>query len=87
MDMLTISEFRTLPFETKCDIVLLGTYVHHRRIGEVTVFLYHVNNFFIEVFYSIKANKNILINTFTGVAELEQYIDNISLADLNGIII
>ena len=79
---MNISYFRVIPFEKKCDVVVLATYLAYRAVGEVKVFLYEYNGFFIEVFYSVAKQKVIMINAFTGAAGLYEYVDNISLADL-----
>lgn len=82
--MITISEFRVMPFEKKCDVVTyFGQYLTHRFLGECKVFLYATDDFFIEVYYSAKYQKVLMINAFEQPAGLEPYLDVISLADLD----
>jgi hypothetical protein len=46
------------------------------------VFLYHANDFFIEVFFSTTHQKVLMINAFDNAMGLQPYLDKISLADL-----
>lgn len=82
--MINISEFRVMPFEKKCDVVTyFGQYLTHRFLGECKVFLYSTDSFFIEVYYSAKYQKVLMINAFEQRAGLEPYLDAISLSDLD----
>lgn len=72
-----------MPFEKKCDMVTYyGQYMSHRFLGDCKVFLYNADNFFIEVFYSSKHEKVLMINAFDQLVGLESYLEVISLADL-----
>jgi hypothetical protein len=51
-------------------------------MGDCKVFLYHADNFFVEVYYSTKYQKVLMINAFEEQRGLEPYLDKISLADL-----
>jgi hypothetical protein len=55
-----------------------------RNCADCKVFLYHTEGFFIEVFYSPKYQKVLMINAFDKPIGLEPYLDKISLADLIG---
>mgnify|MGYP001157891809 CR=1 FL=1 len=81
--MLSVQEFRTMPFEKKCDIVTYdGQYLTFRQLGDCKVFLYSTDNFFVEVYYTTKYQKVLMINAFESTRGLEPYLDTISLADL-----
>lgn len=81
--MVNINDFRVMTFEGKCDVVTYyGQYLAHRFLGECKVFLYGADNFFIEVYYSPKYQKVLMINAFDQSAGLESYLELISLADL-----
>ncbi len=81
--MISIHDFRVMPFEKKCDMVAYsGQYMSHRFLGDCKVFLYNADNFFIEVFYSSKYQKILMINAFDQPVGLESYLEVISLADL-----
>ena len=80
--MFSIDEFRVLPFEKKCDIITFhGNYLFYRDLGECKVFLYQAGKFFIEVFYSPKNKKVLMINAFEKTAGLEPYLENIPLPE------
>lgn len=82
--MLDIHEFRTMPFEKKCDVVTYyGHYLVYRFLGDCKVFLYGAEDFFIEVFYSTKYQKVLMINAFDQFSGIEPYLEGISLADLD----
>jgi len=83
--MLSLDDFRLMPFDRKCDIITYNSqYMLHRMLGECKVFLYHTGEFFVEVFYSPKYQKVLMINAFDNALGLEPYLDKISLGDLTG---
>ncbi len=90
MNKITISEFRRMTFETKVRFILdpetSACFVYHRKIADTAIFLYHINNFFVEMFYCINRNETTMINCFIGPAELEQYIDTIHLNELKTVL-
>ena len=72
-----------MPFEKKCDhITFRGNFLTQRTLGDCKVFLYHASHFFVEVFYSPKYQKVLMINAFDKATGLEPYLEKISLADL-----
>lgn len=80
---LCLDEFRIMPFDKKCDVITFhGNYLIHRSLGECKVFLYHANDFFIEVFFSTTHQKVLMINAFDNALGLQPYLDKISLGDL-----
>jgi hypothetical protein len=81
--MLTLTDFRVMSFEKKCDIVTFsGNYLVHRTLGDCKVFLYHAEKFYIEVFYSPRHAKVLMINAFESANGLDPYLDKISLAEI-----
>lgn len=81
--MLSLQDFRVMTFEKKCDhITFSGCYLAQRMLADCKVFLYYAGPFFIEVFYSSKYQKVLMINAFDRIVGLEPYLDKISLADL-----
>jgi hypothetical protein len=81
--MFTLQDFRVMPFEKKCDLITFsGSYLTQRMLGDCKVFLYHSGHFFIEVFYSPKYQKVLMINAFEKAIGLEPYLDRISIGDL-----
>jgi len=78
-------DFQKLPFETKCDIITMkSTFLTVRKHEEFNIFLYYAGKFFIEVFYSSKQAKVIMLNGFELMdnKKLEGYLDKISLPQL-----
>jgi hypothetical protein len=81
--MLTLDDFRVMPFERKCDVITFhGNYLMQRVLADCKVFLYFTEGFFIEVFYSPKHQKVLMINAFDNTQGLKPYLDKISLTDL-----
>jgi len=81
--MYTLQDFRVMPFEKKCDLITFrGNYLTQRMLGDCKVFLYYASDFYIEVFYSPKYQKVLMINAFDKPVGLDPYLDNISLEDL-----
>jgi hypothetical protein len=81
--MITIEDFQCSSFEKKCDwVISYSNFLASRKLGSAKVYLYHSDNFFIEVYYSTTYKKVLMINAFNSIAGLEPYTENISLADL-----
>lgn len=81
--MMNIHDFRIMSFEKKCEIVTYnGQFLVHRFLGDSKVFLYSADHFFIEVFFSPKYQKVLMINAFDQSTGLEPYLETISLVDL-----
>jgi hypothetical protein len=83
--MYSLQDFRIMPFEKKCDVITFnGSYLTTRVLGDCKVFLYYASEFFIEVFYSPKHQRVLMINAFDKAIGLDPYLEKISLADLRG---
>ena len=81
--MFTLDEFRLMNFEKKCDVITIyGNYLLQRSLADCKVFLYYAEGFYIEVFYSPKHQKVLMINAFERSIGLAPYLENISLEDL-----
>ena len=81
--ILSLDDFRVMPFEKKCDVITFqGNYLCHRTLGECKVFLYQTNGFFIEVFFSTAHQKVLMINAFDNLLGLDPYLERISLEEL-----
>jgi hypothetical protein len=81
--MFTLEEFRLMNFEKKCDIITFyGNYLLQRAIGHCKVFLYYAEGFYIEVYYSAKHQKVLMINAFENATGLDPYLEKISLEDI-----
>jgi len=81
--MTSFNIFRQASFEKKCDWVTTSSdYLCSRKLADAKVYLYHTNDFFIEVYYSPKYKKILMINAFNDIESLDPYMDIISLSDL-----
>jgi hypothetical protein len=81
--MMTLQDFRIMPFERKCDVITFnGSYLAQRNLADCKVFLYFTDGFFIEVFYSPEFKKVLMITAFEKTIGLAPYLDKISLAGL-----
>jgi hypothetical protein len=82
--MITLQDFQYASFEKKCDVVTsYSDYLSMRLLGECKVYLYHTEQFFIEVYYSPNYKKVLMINAFNDATGLSPYADTVSLSDLN----
>ena len=81
--MVNLEDFQYASFERKCDIVTsYSNYLMMRRLADAKIYLYQASGFFIEVYYSPKYKKVLMINAFDELEGLEPYLSDISLADL-----
>ena len=81
--MITLRDFQFASFEEKCDVVTTrSNYLAVRILGDAKVYLYNTDQFFIEVYYSPKHKKVLMINAFTDIENLFSYADGVSLSDL-----
>lgn len=84
---MTLSEFRKTPFNDKAAVITYeATYLAHRVFGSCNdkthVFLYNLNDFFIETYFSEARQIFLFINAFQGTRGLEQYMETISIDEL-----
>ncbi len=81
--MITLEDFKYASFEKKCDVVTsFSNYLTMRKLGDCKIYLYHADDFFIEVYYSPVFKKVLMINAFKNAEELMPYVESVSLADL-----
>lgn len=82
--MITLEDFKYASFERKCDLVTSGSnYLTMRKLGDCKIYLYHADDFFIEVNYSPVYKKVLMIHAFKSIEELMPYVESVSLADLD----
>ncbi|GAA0891996.1 hypothetical protein GCM10009122_16750 [Fulvivirga kasyanovii] len=82
--MIPLNDFQILPFDKKCDyITIFADYMIYRVEDEKKFYLYHVDSYFIEVCYAPYENKVLGIKAFTETADLEAYLDFISISELS----
>ena len=82
--MITLEDFKFASFERKCDVVTTSSnYLTVRKLGDCKAYLYHADDFFIEVYYSPVYKKVLMINAFKNVENLMPYVESVSLANLD----
>ena len=82
--MITLLDFQYASFEKKCDVVTCySDYLITRDWRDCKVYLYYVDMFFIEVYYSPAGREVVMINAFNDTIGLSPYAEMVSLADLN----
>jgi hypothetical protein len=82
--MITLKDFQVASFEKKCDVVTCSSdYLITREAKGCKVYLYYVDEFFVEVYYSPMHKKVLKINAFNDMVQLAPYADMVSLAGLN----
>lgn len=81
--MRNIEDFKMASFEKKCDLVIAASnYITSRKLADTKIYLYHTGEFFIEVYYSSKYKKVLMINAFDDMAGMEPYLESVSLREL-----
>lgn len=82
--MITINDFKVLPFDKKCDyITVFADYLIYRVEDQKKYYLYHVEGYFIEVCYAPYENKVLGINAFTDTDLLEPYLHFVNISALS----
>jgi hypothetical protein len=64
--MLTLFDFNGLDGAEKAEAVWKGTFLSNRAEGNLTVQLYNLGAFWVEVYYDSQSNKIMRFNAFSG---------------------
>ncbi len=81
--MITIQEFKVSSFEKKCDLITNYTeFIASRTKEDTKIYLYHAGEFFVEVFFSTRYQKVLMIHAFNDTEALIPYTEDVSLIDL-----
>ena len=75
--MLTLYDFNALTEAQKADAVWQGSFLADREENGLTVQLYAVNSFYVELFYDPVANKILSFRSFTSKHLLTPYLAHI----------
>lgn len=79
---MTYQNFIKLPAEQMIELVMIkGCYITWRRLGEYTIELYALDNFFVEVGFSsaesqIQDDFLVFANVFNGTKGLDPYLED-----------
>ena len=83
MTNVTISEFNELTMDEKAWYLWHGaSFLHVYENGGFRINLFHLNNYYIELWYDIKGNKVEKIRAFTSIALLDPFLENIHIESL-----
>ncbi|GAB3537236.1 hypothetical protein GCM10027443_29810 [Pontibacter brevis] len=75
-----IQEFNSMPLAAKVAILCMqGTFLGTCAEGEHILVLYHLGQVFIEMRYSAKLDKIVLVQSFTSHTLPEPYLDTVEL--------
>ncbi|RFZ92929.1 hypothetical protein D0C36_16200 [Mucilaginibacter conchicola] len=76
---MTMDVFNMLSLDEKADVVWSGTFLSDRIKDEFCIQLYSLPDFYVEVFYEVKANKIVDFRPFTDKQALVPYLAQIKL--------
>jgi hypothetical protein len=83
---MTLYEFTNLnDYEQAC-AVWNGQYITDRVDGDMSLLLYSVDDFFVEVIYEGEHNKIIVFNSFIARNLLDPYLQSIELPELEDLL-
>lgn len=81
--MINFFEFRFLPDEEQSDYILNeGKFLCTLDLPEHKIGLYHLFDFYVEVYYHKQKNKIVKVKSFRSLEYLEPYLNQIALDDL-----
>ncbi len=83
---MTLYQFIALNEYEQAESVWQSQFIADRRDGDLTVLLYCLGEFFVEVNYSPSLNKIMNIKPFKAMRLLEPYWQNISLVEIEGLL-
>ncbi|MEO1051925.1 MAG: hypothetical protein AAFX87_14940 [Bacteroidota bacterium] len=85
--MVTLDDFRLLPFEKKCEFVTFcGSYLAQTDMGNEKYYLYHLEDFYVEVCFDSSTNRVFSIQAFTDIARLDAYLEHVELSEIMNLI-
>ena len=81
---MTLYQFSVLTENEKTAIVWNeGDFVGDRKENNLSILLYQLQSFYVEVFYFGKENKISRLRSFSSLNQLEPYLNNIDILDLS----
>lgn len=80
---MTLLDFNQIPFEEKCNLVAVeGRFLSYRYIENMKIYLYAVNNFFIEISFSPYHHKVMSVEAFNNMNLLDPYLELVNIDDV-----
>jgi hypothetical protein len=82
---MNIEKFDTLTLPQKCYyVVQRGVYLATFNDVHLSIDLYQVENYYVEIFYEHGSTDCSMARAFTGTYELNKYLEKISITELLG---
>jgi hypothetical protein len=79
---MTLYEFKLLSEREQLDLLQVeGTYIGKRKEGELTVLLFQLEGFYIEIFYKKHRSHILKVRSFTSTLPLEPYLHQIDITE------
>lgn len=75
--MLTLYNFNVLSESEKADAVWQGTFLADREERDLTIQLYSLNAFYVEVYYHAGSNAIVQFRSFSSLQQLTPYLAHI----------
>lgn len=80
---MTLLEFNHVPFEEKCELVAVeGKYLTYRYVENMKIYLYALEDYFIEISFSPYHHKILAIEAFNNMELLNPYLEFVNLGEL-----
>ena len=81
---MTIYQFTLLNEQDKADLVLNSVFLSERIEGDMLFQLYYIDDFFVEIWHDVVLDRIYNMRPFSARRLPEEYLEDISIADLVG---
>lgn len=83
MDDMKLFDFQLLPDDEKIDILYRkGVYIGKRKEGTLSVLLYQLDSFYVEVFYRKHRSYVLRLKCFSSMSLLDPYLSQINVEQI-----
>lgn len=83
---MTLLEFNHISFEEKCEFIAVeGKFLSYRYIDNMKIYLYAINNFFVEISFSPYHHKIMSVDAFNNLNLLNPYLEFVNIEDIASI--
>lgn len=83
---MTLLEFNHILFEEKCEFIAAeGKFLSYRYIDNMKIYLYAINNFFVEISFSPYHHKIMSVDAFNNLNLLNPYLEFVNIEDIASI--
>lgn len=82
--IMKLLDFNHITFEEKCELIAVeARYLSYRYIENMKIYLYALENYFVEISFSPYHHKIVSIEAFNNVELLDPYLEFININDLH----